>query len=192
MRSIAQAYYPEEWVLAMPLVVSCCISNNLALSCCVASHKQQQTSLHYEYGDSSFIIHHSTFTLTSSNSSQWHPNPHWEPSRLLTLLQPPRHLLSSLQRHLLLMVRRRSTEGLTRRLTLLTSTKVCWLLLIYGLLCLFDCLAVLKWVRLDIGILDNAMAILDSFLNNIFKRIATEALSKSSSLIEPCYLLMFF
>jgi len=42
---------------------------------------------------------------------------------------------------------------------------------------------VLKQVHPDTGISNKAMAILNSFVNDIFERIATEASSTSSSLI---------
>ena len=42
------------------------------------------------------------------------------------------------------------------------------------------CLLVLKQVHPDTGISNKAMAILNSFVNDIFERIATEASSKSS------------
>jgi histone H2B len=74
------------------------------------------------------------------------------------------------------MVTRKSARRLARRLTVLISTKVCHP----------SCKervgvsklgAVLKQVHPDTGISNKAMAILNSFVNDIFERIATEASS---------------
>ena len=82
------------------------------------------------------------------------------------------------------MVKRRSTElAGGQRFILLTSTRICQLYLICSSVCSFDHLVVLKQVHPDIGILNKAMAVLNSFINDIFKQIATKASSKSSSLI---------
>jgi histone H2B len=45
---------------------------------------------------------------------------------------------------------------------------------------------VLKQVHPDTGISNKAMAILNSFVNDIFERIATEASSESPSLLVGC------
>ena len=65
------------------------------------------------------------------------------------------------------MVKRRSTELAGGwRFILLTSTRVCWLYLIYSSVCSFNCLVVLKQVHPDIGISSNAMAVLNLFLTH--------------------------
>jgi hypothetical protein len=78
------------------------------------------------------------------------------------------------------MARRRSARRRVRRLTALTSTRV------RVLPCLrlnvgadWDVRVVLKQVHPDTGISNKAMAILNSFVNDIFERIATEASSTS-------------
>jgi hypothetical protein len=85
------------------------------------------------------------------------------------------------------MGKRRNVARHVRRLTVRISIKVgtcwfwprafaCWLMLI-------RCVAqVLKQVHPDTGISNKAMAILNSFVNDIFERIATEA---SSTVILP-------
>lgn len=50
---------------------------------------------------------------------------------------------------------------------------------------------VLKQVHPDTGISNKAMAILNSFVNDIFERIATEASSKSRSLLVHVTLFIF-
>jgi hypothetical protein len=124
-----------------------------------------------------------TFTLLL----KWHPN-------LLRLVAKPQHPLP-LPRHRpkllrarkqprrlrkrLLMGRRRSVERLARRHTPLTFTRVRWLVLMDVDIVLTPHI-VLKQVHPDTGISNKAMAILNSFVNDIFERIATEASSKSS------------
>jgi hypothetical protein len=49
---------------------------------------------------------------------------------------------------------------------------------------------VLKQVHPDTGISNKAMAILNSFVNDIFERIATEASSTSVYQVHGCYLLL--
>jgi hypothetical protein len=78
-----------------------------------------------------------------------------------------------------LMARRRRGERSERRLTLHTSTRVRrHLVILFGLY--LTCASVLKQVHPDTGISNKAMAILNSFVNDIFERIAGEASSESS------------
>jgi hypothetical protein len=103
-----------------------------------------------------------------------HPLPH--PKLLLRPLrarkQPRKH------RRRLQMGRRRSVRRRERRLTPLTFTRVRPLVLT-SLTTYLLSYAVLKQVHPDTGISNKAMAILNSFVNDIFERIATEASSKS-------------
>lgn len=110
------------------------------------------------------------------------------PQAKLQPLPHPRHLLrlmpvQRLQRRLpaslnhLLTVKRRSAERSARRRTALISTRAsryhCWVLLGTDK----SLAVVLKQVHPDTGISNKAMAILNSFVNDIFERIATEASS---------------
>ncbi len=71
-------------------------------------------------------------------------------------------------------MRRKSVAKPEKRRTAPTSTKVsCQLLLIT----FFKLALVLKQVHPDTGISNKAMGILNSFVNDIFERIATEASS---------------
>ena len=98
-------------------------------------------------------------------------------------VSPPRHLLGRQRtrrnfRRRLLMAKRGSAEWIARRLILLTPTKVhVNYPLIPSSVYSFDRLTVLKWLHPDVGISNMAMDVLDSFINDIFKRIA-EALSR--------------
>lgn len=127
--------------------------------------------------------------LTSLNCrkpSQWPPSPLPLPERpphpppLKHPLNPPRarRLLRRLRNPLLQAVRtgRRRGERLARRPTHPTSTRVRsvpWFARMQLMFC-----AVLKQVHPDTGISNKAMAILNSFVNDIFERIATEASSE--------------
>lgn len=75
------------------------------------------------------------------------------------------------------MVRRRSGRKSERRRTLLISTKVTCLGCDLGRCLIIIIFLVLKQVHPDTGISNKAMAILNSFVNDIFERIATEASS---------------
>ena len=128
--------------------------------------------------------------ISTTTTPQWHPNPRRPPLRLLTpplsprrlLRHRPRRLLRGLQRHLPT-AKRRNTERAGRRFIPPISSKVCPLYLIYSSAYSFDPLVVLKQLHPDIGISNKAMAVLNSFVNDIFERIATEASSKSFSFI---------
>lgn len=132
--------------------------------------------------------HHHRLVATSPFSHyhpQWLPNPplllekrlHRPPPKL------PRRLRAARQprrppSQQLLTARRRSARRPERRLTLLTSTRVCSLTL--AVVSKADTRLVLKQVHPDTGISNKAMAILNSFVNDIFERIATEASSMYS------------
>ena len=73
-------------------------------------------------------------------------------------------------------MKRRSVARSARRLIRLTSTRVSRFLYFGGIYKLISGL-VLKQVHPDTGISNKAMAILNSFVNDIFERIATEASS---------------
>ena len=116
------------------------------------------------------------------------------PPRLLPSLRlpkqpkPPRRLQGR-ARHLLT-GRRRSARRLAKRLTALTSTRVRvrFSLVMVPMLTTEDVIViVLKQVHPDTGISNKAMAILNSFVNDIFERIATEASSGFIALmVIPC------
>ncbi len=133
----------------------------------------------------SLLYHHFSHTNRRSNF-QWLPNP------LPLLAKPPppppprrplnrlrvqrlarRRLLSQLPRAL---KKRRSVVRSARRHIRLTSTRVSRFSLIWCKCKLINGL-VLKQVHPDTGISNKAMAILNSFVNDIFERIATEASS---------------
>ena len=78
-----------------------------------------------------------------------------------------------------------STRVRYTRLTLLPVTKL-------KKNYLFDPRLVLKQVHPDTGISNKAMAILNSFVNDIFERIATEASSKSYILLSISNMLSHF
>lgn len=83
------------------------------------------------------------------------------------------------------MVKRRSERRSERRPTPLTSTRVSLTLAKLFLLDMKanEIIVVLKQVHPDTGISNKAMAILNSFVNDIFERIATEASSKCRLLV---------
>ena len=144
----------------------------------------------YKYDDCLALIKLHTSGFPLPPHLNWHPNLCRLPLRLLTpplsprclLRHRARRLLRRLQRHLL-MAKRRNAELAGQRFILLISTRVCPLYLIYSPACSFDHLVVLKQLHPDIGISNKAMAILNSFVNDIFKWIAMEASSKSFSFI---------
>ena len=121
---------------------------------------------------------------TSRTTFKWLPNPLPPPAK--PLQRPPRRnspLPPRLQqqrkrrrrrRHLLAMAKRRSARGRARRRTRPTSTKVSRSALS---VLASHALLVLKQVHPDTGISNKAMAILNSFVNDIFERIAGEASS---------------
>lgn len=132
-------------------------------------------------------------------------SPHPPLERHLPLLLPPRLLQRPRparrrprrrrRRHQRVVRIRRRGGRSARRRTARTSTKVSGgsrascanefgLTHVCG--CVFLCL-VLKQVHPDTGISNKAMAILNSFVNDIFERIATEASSMSSSLVACSY-----
>lgn len=123
-----------------------------------------------------------------SHTFQWHlnplpplgrlpppPLPRRPPSRLKAPRRPRR--LLPLRQPAKVARRRRSAARSARRLTLHTSTRVSCLprsCQIYA----HASELVLKQVHPDTGISNKAMAILNSFVNDIFERIATEASSE--------------
>jgi hypothetical protein len=88
----------------------------------------------------------------------------------------PKLLARAKQRLVVLILKRRSVRRRVRRPTAPISTKVSQILpgRRRGFLSLAS---VLKQVHPDTGISNKAMAILNSFVNDIFERIATEASS---------------
>lgn len=89
---------------------------------------------------------------------------------------PPQPRRLPRKSHPLGMAIRRDVRRLVRRLTRRTFTKVI-LALELALMCA-NLRTVLKQVHPDTGISNKAMAILNSFVNDIFERIATEASSE--------------
>jgi hypothetical protein len=133
----------------------------------------------------SSLHHHYSHTNRRSNF-QWPPNPlpplaklpprllpRRLPNRLRVLSLLRRRRLSQLPSHLR---KRRSVARSARRLIHPTSTRVSRFYLISCRGKLINGL-VLKQVHPDTGISNKAMAILNSFVNDIFERIATEASS---------------
>ena len=76
------------------------------------------------------------------------------------------------------MTQRRSAASFAKRHTHPTSTKVCIINTLGQNGSNFWVVIVLKQVHPDTGISNKAMAILNSFVNDIFERIATEASSE--------------
>lgn len=130
-------------------------------------------------------------------------SPHPPPARPPPPLHP-RHLprlmpVQRLQRRRpaslsqLPMVKRRSAERSARRPTAPTFTRVsAHACLLGGACCRPVPMTVLKQVHPDTGISNKAMAILNSFVNDIFERIATEASSMCHNvldmiLVSTCY-----
>ena len=117
----------------------------------------------------------------------WHLNPHLPLEKLPHLLLPKplrnRQRLLRLRRRLQrsqpqeTVTTRRSVRRSERRLTLHIYTKVKDLIRMFRGQWLI-CNLVLKQVHPDTGISNKAMAILNSFVNDIFERIATEASSE--------------
>ena len=119
----------------------------------------------------------------------WLPNLHRPPAKHQQHLSPPKPRLKQRtsparrnpqQQHQLMAKRKRERRS-ERKPTLHTFTRVCsfhftWQLFVDILV------SVLKQVHPDTGISNKAMAILNSFVNDIFERIATEASSKFLSL----------
>ena len=89
--------------------------------------------------------------------------------------------------HRVLMGTRRSARSPARRPTPRTSTRVSSKLVYNKRSNAHRPFVVLKQVHPDTGISNKAMAILNSFVNDIFERIATEASSKSC----PIHLFIF-
>jgi hypothetical protein len=137
-----------------------------------------------------------TTTLAASSpsyslnySSKWHPNPLPLPAKHLLLLLPKHHRKRPKRKQprrqrkrllpLGLMARRRRGERSERRRTRHTFTRVSrFHNIAFGINLTRS--SVLKQVHPDTGISNKAMAILNSFVNDIFERIAGEASSKSS------------
>lgn len=135
------------------------------------------------------------FRPNPPNFSQWPLNPLPLLAKPLPLPppkpQPNRLRVPRLRRRLprpqrLLMGRRRSEERSERRHTLLISTRVSRMVVCRSVP-LLTCTrrVVLKQVHPDTGISNKAMAILNSFVNDIFERIATEASSAFLSRPNP-------
>lgn len=137
----------------------------------------------------------SAYTLTfyihsyGSDGGAYSPHPPLErllpplPPRLPPRARPPPSQQRRAPRRSQKMARRRRGRRPARRLTVHTSTRVRFLY------CLIRCSSshmsssttVLKQVHPDTGISNKAMAILNSFVQDIFERIATEASSASPS-----------
>ena len=139
----------------------------------------------HQHPSESSLYQHNSHTNRRSNF-QWHPNPlpplvklpprrlpRRPPKRLRVLSLPRRPHPSQLPNPLR---RRRSVARSARRLILPISTRVSRFSLMV-VECKFISGIVLKQVHPDTGISNKAMAILNSFVNDIFERIATEASS---------------